>query len=901
MKSKALIKAVGGAVLLWAACCRVDAADTYVNLTSLFNQDAFVSGSSGTGSPLDNAGRWLQAATLPSGYSDGVAFGTVDGWTRFRFGPLKTAVLEGVRVQGQAVPVPPGQYKRLHLGLLATDGSMADLSRNLVFKYTDGSTQSVQIGPVPQWLTSPAAYADQIQSFNDRSSVTEYLNITPNVNDVDANGDLRPFVMKCTGSAIQKLANSRFMDGTSQLIYELTIPAELTQATLGIDMWNNFVVSLSKDGGVTFEEVLNSFNLYGQDYHSGANRKVYTVDLATWVADNPTHTIQVLFADGSTGDGWGPQVFNVSVYTGQVVNYTQRHTTVIDKSKATVFADFLADGGAQEKNYLLEESSAISGAGHRFADGNGYIVYELKLPAGTKKAKAAMNINGNFVVSAGPGGGEETLESIVPNVDDEVNGVPKSFVKEITGSALEDRPNSRFMDGTSVLTYELSLATDLIDATLKIDMHNNFVVALSKDGGTTYATVLNSQTMFGKDVHDGSNRSVYSVGLYDWLDENPTKTLRVRFTDGSTGDGWGPQVFKVSVTKRTDIQTLVSITPNVNDKYPDGTLKPWVLAATGSAMELRPDSRFMDGTSQLIYELDLPDLVTAATLKIDMHNNFVVGLMKETEWDFTEVLNSQTLYGTDIHNGSNRQIYELDLAPWLEDNPNRKLQVRFTDGSMGDGWGPQVFKVLVTQGQAVSLTPVITAVGLTQGSLVPYPSTGGQNKGYYTIDLSPHLAQSLTATVRIKLTDGTPENGNGPGIYRMLVFDGTLGIRTPGPSIGGLVPTGGLPANAYRDGANIVRREYALDDTKTLESFTLPTLVPALGNKLYLMAATLESSGGATLQIVRNPNDTVTLDWNSGGTLQSSGVATGGWEPAASQARPQTIPATGTQFYRVAD
>ena len=179
-----------------------------------------------------------------------------------------------------------------------------------------------------------------------------------------------------------------------------------------------------------------------------------------------------------------------------------------------------------------------------------------------------------------------------------------------------------------------------------------------------------------------------------------------------------------------------------------------------------------------------------------------------------------------------------------------------TDGTTSDGWGPQVFKALVTQGQAFSLTPVITAVGVTQGALVPYSGSGGQNKAYYTIDLSPFLAQSPSATVRIKLTDGSPENGWGPGIYRMIVFDGTLGIRTDGASMAGLEPTGGLPANAYPNGANIVRREYALDNSKTLQSIGLPTLVESLGTKLYLMAATLESSG-TKVQIARNPDGTV--------------------------------------------
>jgi hypothetical protein len=804
-------------------------------------------------------------------------------------------------VEGQSVPVPPGQYSRLHLAWLATDGDMADLSRMLLLNYADGTSQPVQIGPVPNWFNSPAAYADAIHTFYDRSTVKEYLNITPNVDDEDPNGDPMPFVLEISGSALQDRPDSRFMDGTSVLIYELDLPDEISRATLGIDMWNNFVVSLSKDGGWSFTQMLNSFEMFHKDVHDGSNRNIYTIDLAPWLQDNPSRTVQVRFTDDSTGDGWGPQVFKVVVYTGTVVKYQQRQNTVIDTSKATVFADFLTDGGPQEKSYLLDHSSqAPSAQGHRFADGKGFILYELKLPEGTQKAQAAMNLNGNFVVSVGPGGGEQTLVSIVPNVDDEENGVPKPFVVEITGSAREDRPDSRFMDGTSRLTYALDLPDDATQATLKIDMWNNFVVWLSKDG-TTYTQVLNSQKLFGKDVHDGSNRDVYTVDLGSWLQNNPAKQIRVRFADGSTSDGWGPQVFKVTVTTSTDVETLVSIVPNVDDEEADGTPKPFVIAISGSALEDRSDSRFMDGSSVLIYELDLRDDVTEATLKIDMWNNFVVSLAKEGDADFTEVLNSEQLFGQDVHNGSNRDLYEVDLAPWLQDNPNRKIQVRFTDGSTGDGWGPQVFKVLVTRGQAAQMTEVMSAVGLTQSSLVPYSGTGGQNKGYYAINLSPFLT-TANKSVRIKLTDGTPNDGWGPGIWRMVVHDGTLGIRTDGAAIAGLKPTEGLPTTAYPNGANIVRREYAVDSSKTLQSLTLPTLVESLGTKLYLMAATVESkAGGAQLQIARNPNGTVTIDWDTTGTLESAGQVTGAWTPVVPQTKPLTIPAVGTQFYRVKD
>src|SRR5205085_392731 len=148
--------------------------------------------------------------------------------------------------------------------------------------------------------------------------------------------------------------------------------------------------------------------------------------------------------------------FNVVVYTGTIVRYSQRAGAVLDTSAATIFADFLADGSALEKTYLVDHSSqGPTAQGHRFADGNGFITYDIPLPAGTTSAKAALNLNNNFVISVGPAGGETTLLSIIPGVDDEEANVPKPYVLEITGSANEDRSDSRFMDGNSVLTYEL--------------------------------------------------------------------------------------------------------------------------------------------------------------------------------------------------------------------------------------------------------------------------------------------------------------------------------------------------------------------------------------------------------------------------------------------------------------
>jgi len=742
-------------LMLWNIVLPTGVAGTYLELSSLYDQDAFVTQGDAIGAPLDDAGRWLDVATLPADYLDGVPYPTVDGLIQFRYGLLKDNTLDAVRVMGQTIPVPQGQYGRIHFGWLATDGDTGDLSRLMKLNYTDGTSEELQIGPIADWFNSPAAYADAIHTFVDESTVTYHMNIVPNVDDEEPDGTLKPFVIDISGSALEERPDSRFMDGTSVLHYEVDLPDEVAQATLGIDMWNNFVVSVSDDFGFTFTEVLNSQELFGKDVHNGSNRDYYIVDLTPWLQDNPGKTIDVRFTDGSTSDGWGPQVFLVTAFSGQIVEYQQRQLTAVDATGATVYADFLTDGGEEEKEFLFNHSSqAPTAQGHRFADGNGFMMYRLQLPEGTRNAKAAMNINGNFVVSVGAGG---------------------------------------------------------------------------------------------------------------------------------------------------DLQTLVSIVPNVDDEEPDGTSKPFVIEISGSALEDRPDSRFMDGSSVLHYELDLPDEVIQATLGIDMQNNFVVSLADDLGSTFTEVLNSQEMFGRDVHDGSNRSLYTVDLAPWLQDNPSKTIDVRFSDGSALDGWGPQVFKVNVTSGQNPEFAEVISAAGLTQNSLVPYSGSGGQNKDFYTIDLSPFLSAAADQSLLVKLTDATPSDGWGPGIYRMIVYDGELLVRTDGSAFAGLQPHGGLPDNAYPYGANIVRREYPVDSSRILQSITLPTLVENLGTRLYVMAATLVSAEGAQLEIEGKPDGTVTVNWNTSGTLQWAEQATGPWESVPSQTKPFSLRAEGTRFYRVAE
>jgi hypothetical protein len=57
------------------------------------------------------------------------------------------------------------------------------------------------------------------------------------------------------------------------------------------------------------------------------------------------------------------------------------------------------------------------------------------------------------------------------------------------------------------------------------------------------------------------------------------------------------------------------------------------------------------------------------------------------------------MFGADIHDGSNRDYYTLDLSSVLtNNNPGREVNIRFTDASTFDGWGPSLYWMSVYRG-----------------------------------------------------------------------------------------------------------------------------------------------------------------------------------------------------------
>jgi hypothetical protein len=581
------------------------AASPYVDLHTLFNTDVFLeSGGAGLGSGLDANGSRVDSTTLPLSYVDGSPIATQDGRATFKFGNFKVESLDGAVINAQSISVQAGQYASLDLALLDAPNAFAWPFGSIVFNYADGSKDTNRFGPVAGWINSPNAFDHAILAATDNNAVTTHASFPTDFSSEEA-----AFLFADSGNG--NAGPWRFVDAGGYVVYRVPVPTGLAHATLGVTVGNDFVISVAtsftadndpanfqyRTNGWTL--LTNSYTVYGYSEHNLANLKEWTFDVSTQLADG-TGDLYILLTDATPGDGWGPYIQHIRLYTGTPVYFSQRLDPAVDTSRATVHAMFDV-GTTNETPYLYDNSgSGPSNRGHRYADAAGYLTYRFAFPTNTANAKLTMDLANNFLVSLrGPADAVLTYASFVPFTAGESN-----YIVDISCCTGNDGGH-RFMDASQYVVYQFTLPADVTNAIAHIQIGNEYLVQVRSgtsgdwttelsemnQGGvvlrdvdlSTYLTnnpakiiqvrigdtstadgwggylvgmsilnhldmagwqtVLSSQALFGDDVHNEYNKGYYTIDLSSVLSNNPTKEVFVKLTDGSTGDGWGPGIF----------------------------------------------------------------------------------------------------------------------------------------------------------------------------------------------------------------------------------------------------------------------------------------------------------------------------------------------------------------------
>lgn len=151
------------------------------------------------------------------------------------------------------------------------------------------------------------------------------------------------------------------------------------RALLGINPGQ--AVPIPPDNWASFVEVIRE----ERPIRDGSNRQVYELDLSPFAGGD---MLYLRMQDSQPADGWGGAVHQVTITAdGQpVVDFV-----VGDETERGVILDH---GGAGFKGLDAPEGA------HRFADGTGYFVYAIPVPAGATTLTASIDMFNQFLVSA---------------------------------------------------------------------------------------------------------------------------------------------------------------------------------------------------------------------------------------------------------------------------------------------------------------------------------------------------------------------------------------------------------------------------------------------------------------------------------------------------------------------
>jgi hypothetical protein len=225
----------------------------------------------------------------------------------------------------------------------------------------------------------------------------------------------------------------------------------------------------------------------------------------------------------------------------------------------------ISPGAANEKDFLIDDGNSVLGNNYRFADGTAYMVYQFDLPDNVTSAVAQISVGNQFVIEVAAGtNGDFTVE--------------RDYVAE-TGNAITDNSNLQVYN-VPLDAYLKNNAQKIVRIRLSDGVPTDgwgpyltgIVIADRADTGiSTFKVVANSMDLFGVDVHNELNKACYTIDLSSvLLTNNPNKEVFVKFTDGSTGDGWGPGVFWMAAYSGTiDIQSDAAVFKGL--KARDGT------------------------------------------------------------------------------------------------------------------------------------------------------------------------------------------------------------------------------------------------------------------------------------------------------------------------------------------
>lgn len=204
-------------------------------------------------------------------------------------------------------------------------------------------------------------------------------------------------------------ADGRAVEQEARLMYAFTLPGDVETATCVIEACNTFAILVAaEDGGRpgAWHEEINILKLVGRKVRDMENRMDYTVNLTSYLEDNPARTVYVAARPALPQDAQAV-VFHVEVVElndaeRAAMEKRQRRLDIfIQEDRSRYLLLFETNGGPAEAPYVYggEGHDRHIGGYSRGIEGNEYVIYRLPLPENALGAQIRALVDNTFVVS----------------------------------------------------------------------------------------------------------------------------------------------------------------------------------------------------------------------------------------------------------------------------------------------------------------------------------------------------------------------------------------------------------------------------------------------------------------------------------------------------------------------
>ncbi|MDI4648011.1 S-layer homology domain-containing protein [Cohnella hashimotonis] len=365
-------------------------------------------------------------------------------------------------------------------------------SRTLLIRH-DHQKQGVTIRV--RWSSTPVPDSSPVDFAEKR--------VETNQNDRDA-----AYKVRYTGG---QHPDFRYTDHDQELVYKFDV-RQYPQASLMLEIANNYVISVSGDDAAWTELFRADLDDNGEPVVGGANKGVRRIgNLAQYA--NADGEVYVKMTNADPSRGYGPVMYSFTL------SYEERIAPFIVRANDTL-------------NIQPGETKAL----------------ELAV---TNRDTAA----------------HQVAMSILPTVKDTLSFVPESaaegdYLVENAGSAISG--GARYADGTNYFVYKIPVPQDLGNPVLKLALSNRFEVSLSSDG--TNWNVVDYEPDSAVEGSTNNRERSYPVGGY----QGDVGSVYVKIGD-HYGRGWGGMLHRLTLSGDSEPELAIAFPDNNLEIQPHQT------------------------------------------------------------------------------------------------------------------------------------------------------------------------------------------------------------------------------------------------------------------------------------------------------------------------------------------